>query len=59
MVELKAIIKLEDIHLALAMNYLEGLKLIAKELRKILWIKYQIKDEDLFNRAYDYIKEYY
>ena len=36
-----------------------GLKLIAKELRKIIWVKYQIKDEDLYNRAYDYIKEYY
>jgi type I restriction enzyme R subunit len=36
-----------------------GEKLIAKELRKIIWIKYQIKDESLYNRAYDYIKEYY
>lgn len=23
-----------------------------RELRKVLWTKYQIKDEDLFNRAY-------
>jgi hypothetical protein len=23
----------------------------------VLWTKYQIKDEDLFNRAYDYIKD--
>ena len=30
-----------------------------RELRKVLWTKYQIKDEDLFNRSYDYIKEYY
>lgn len=36
-----------------------GEKLIAKELRKIIWIKYQIKDESLYSRAYDYIKEYY
>ena len=36
-----------------------GLKLVAKELRKVLWVKYQIKDEDLYNRAYEYIKEYY
>lgn len=40
-------------------NSTTGLKVIAKELRKIIWIKYQIKDEDLFNKAYDYIKEYY
>lgn len=32
---------------------------VKRELRKVLWTKYQIKDEDLFNRAYDYIKEYY
>jgi len=25
----------------------------------VLWTKYQIREEDLFNRAYDYIKEYY
>lgn len=36
-----------------------GEKLIGKELRKIIWIKYQIKDEELYNKAYGYIKEYY
>lgn len=36
-----------------------GEKLVAKELRKVLWVKYQIKDEDLYNRAFDYIKQYY
>lgn len=36
-----------------------GEKEVKRELRKILWVKYAIKDEELFNRAYDYIKEYY
>ena len=36
-----------------------GEREVKRELRKILWTKYQIKDEDLFNRAYDYIREYY
>lgn len=36
-----------------------GEREVKRELRKILWTKYQIKDEDLFNRAYEYIKEYY
>lgn len=36
-----------------------GEKEVRRELRKVLWTKYQIKDEDLYNRAYDYIKEYY
>ena len=36
-----------------------GEKLVMKELRKILWVKYPIKDEELFNRAYAYIREYY
>ena len=40
-------------------NSTTGLKLIAKELRKVIWVKYQIKDEELYNRAYEYIKEYY
>jgi hypothetical protein len=30
-----------------------------KELRRILWVKYPIKDEELFNKSYEYIKEYY
>jgi len=40
-------------------NIASGEKEVRRELRKILWTKYQIKDEDLYNRAYDYIKEYY
>lgn len=36
-----------------------GEKDVKRELRKILWVKYVIKDEDLFNKAYEYIKEYY
>lgn len=36
-----------------------GEKLVGKELRKIIWVKYQIKDEELYNKAYGYIKEYY
>jgi type I restriction enzyme R subunit len=36
-----------------------GEREVKRELRKIIWVKYQIKDEELFNRAYDYIKGYY
>jgi type I restriction enzyme R subunit len=36
-----------------------GEKEIRRELRKILWTKYMIKDEELYNKAYEYIKEYY
>lgn len=32
---------------------------IKKKLRSILWIKYQIKDNDVFERAYQYIEQYY
>lgn len=40
-------------------NSTVGEREVKRELRKILWTKYQIKDEDLFIRAYEYIKEYY
>jgi type I restriction enzyme R subunit len=40
-------------------NSTVGEKEVRRELRKVLYTKYQIKDEDLYNRAYDYIKEYY
>jgi type I restriction enzyme R subunit len=36
-----------------------GEREVKRELRKIICVKYQIKNEELFNRAYDYIKEYY
>ncbi len=40
-------------------NSTTGEKEVRKELRKILWVKYPIKDEELFNKAYSYIREYY
>ena len=40
-------------------NSVNGEKEIKKALRKIVWIKYKIKDEELFNKAYKYVKEYY
>jgi type I restriction enzyme R subunit len=40
-------------------NSTVGEREVKRELRKVLWTKYQIKDEELFNRAYDYIMEYY
>jgi type I restriction enzyme R subunit len=40
-------------------NTTVGEREVKRELRKVLWTKYQIREEDLFNRAYDYIKEYY
>jgi type I restriction enzyme R subunit len=40
-------------------NSTRGEREVKRELRKIIWVKYQIKDEDLFNRAYEYIREYY
>lgn len=37
----------------------KGEREVQKSLRKILWAKYKIKDQVLFDRAYAYIKEYY
>lgn len=32
---------------------------VRKALRQALWVKYQLRDEDAYQRAYEYIKEYY
>ena len=32
---------------------------IKKKLRSILWIKYGLRDQDVFDRAYKYIEMYY
>ena len=37
----------------------QGEREVQKELRKILWAKYKLKEQVLFDRAYAYIKEYY
>ena len=37
----------------------QGEREVQSSLRKILWAKYKIKDQILFDRAYAYIKEYY
>lgn len=37
----------------------QGQRLVQKALRDILHLKYKLKDQDLFDRAYGYIKQYY
>ena len=37
----------------------QGERLVQKALRDILYLKYKLKDQDLFDRAYAYIKQYY
>lgn len=32
---------------------------IKKALRSVIWNKYKIHDNDVFNKAYNYIEEYY
>lgn len=36
-----------------------GEREVRKELRRLLYVKYQVKDQELFDRAYGYIKTYY
>lgn len=36
-----------------------GVKEVKKELRKLLWAKYKLKDQELFDKAYGYIEMYY
>ena len=40
-------------------NTTSGRQEIKKELRKIVWIKYKIKDKSVFDKAYGNIEQYY
>tara|TARA_Y100001954_G_C15828199_1_gene613329 strand:- start:3259 stop:6213 length:2955 start_codon:yes stop_codon:yes gene_type:complete len=40
-------------------NSISGQKEVKSGLRKTLWIKYKIKDNELFEKAYAYIREFY
>lgn len=42
-----------------AFKSVEARKQIRQKLRSILWVKYQIKDNDVFEKAYNYIEQYY
>ena len=38
---------------------LAGQNEVKRQLRSILWIKYKIKDNEVFEKAYKYIEMYY
>ena len=40
-------------------NTKSGEREVQKALRKVIYVKYKIKDQDLFDRAYGYIQQYY
>lgn len=40
-------------------NTTEGKKEVRKVLREIVWIKYKIRDQEVFDKAYGYIEQYY
>ena len=42
-----------------AFKSVEARKQIRQKLRAILWVKYSIKDSDVFEKAYSYIEQYY
>ncbi|GLY24536.1 hypothetical protein [Micromonospora sp. NBRC 101691] len=37
----------------------DGDRLVQQSLRRTLYIKFKIRDSDLFERAFRYIREYY
>jgi len=40
-------------------NTTTGKQIVKRELRSIVWIKYKIKDKEVFDKAYGYIEQYY
>ena len=40
-------------------NTKAGKREVQKALRKVVYVKYKIKDQDLFDKAYGYIRQYY
>ena len=40
-------------------EYVTGQNEVRKMLRTILWLKYKIKDNEVFEKAYKYVEMYY
>ncbi|XOJ01569.1 hypothetical protein ACMX2M_07500 [Paenibacillus polymyxa] len=36
-----------------------GKQEVKKALRSVVWVKYKIKDKEVFDKAYQYIEQYY
>lgn len=36
-----------------------GKQEVKKALRSVVWVKYKVKDKDVFEKAYNYIEQYY
>ena len=36
-----------------------GKQEVKKALRSVVWVKYKIKDKEVFDKAYSYIEQYY
>ena len=42
-----------------AFSNVSGKREVRQLLRSILWVRYQIKDNDVFEKAYNYVEQYY
>ena len=40
-------------------NTTAGKQEVKKALRSVIWVKYKIKDKELFDKAYMYVEQYY
>ena len=40
-------------------NTTVGKQEVKKSLRQVIWVKYKIKDQEVFNKAYSYVEMYY
>jgi type I restriction enzyme, R subunit len=40
-------------------NTTTGMQEVKKSLRQVIWVKYKIKDNDVFEKAYKYVEMYY
>jgi type I restriction enzyme R subunit len=40
-------------------NTFKGERDVQKALRRVIYVKYQLKDQELFDKAYGYIRQYY
>ncbi|MEA4970139.1 MAG: HsdR family type I site-specific deoxyribonuclease [Candidatus Pelethousia sp.] len=40
-------------------NTTEGRRIVRKALRDVVWVKYKIRDNEVFDRAYSYVEMYY
>ena len=58
-VAVERIVAVKEVRFPGWQDTIEGRRNVRQSIRRIVWVKYKIKDEEVISRAYRYVEMYY